>query len=205
MTLDEIKKALSEKGVDASIVSAISALDNSSEVERLTSELTAERGKNAQIVADKNKYKQERDDARSSLESAKNENLSVDEKWQKQIDDAKSETQKLRDELESEKKHVAAEKREAEIAKLAGEIKPVNGVSAQTINLLVKNALTEIEDLSDADKVTEAINAIKDANKAIIAADVPEGSGNKHEHKAIGGDDKPATMKDLMADVWGDK
>jgi len=197
MTKEELKKAMTEAGMDAAALATVDALDVSADVERLTGELTAEKGKNAQIVADKNKYKTERDEAKTALEAVKSENLTGDEKMQKQIDEL---TQKMADkdlELEEKDKLAAETARESEIMKIAATIKTIDGVDRSAVNLLVKNAMADIEDFGATDKVDAAVNTFKENNKALIAATVPEGSGGQHKAGG-GGESKAPTLLDAV-------
>lgn len=171
---------------------------------RLVNDLKAEQGKNSAIVADKNKYKTERDEARIALESAKNENLSVDEKWQKQIDDLKNEVLSSKEALAEKEKLAIQKERESKISTIAAGIKTIDGFSPDALKSLVSGVLSDV-DLADNDKVTEAIDAFKGSNKAIIAAATPSGTGGKHDGPDSVHTNKPATMKDLMSEVWGDK
>ena len=197
---EEIKKELAEKGVDSA---TIGKLDMSSEVERLTSELAAEKGKVAGITEDKRKFKERMEKAESKISEMESANLTGDEKRQKEINDAKAAVEELKKQIADKDAAVAKEKREAGIAKITGEMKFIEGFTSSAANSLVKNALAEIDDLNDAEKVSAAITAFKDQNKGLFAANVAAGSGSNHRNQAgSGGDGKPVSIEEAMKAKW---
>lgn len=205
MNIEEIEKALKEAGVDAGVITAVKGLDNSAEVERLTGELKAEQGKSAKFLTDKKELKEKLAEAEKEREEIKNSSLTGDEKRQKEIEEARKAVEELKKQIEDKDKAVAAEKREAEILKLASGLKGADGVAASTLNTLVKTQLADVEDLSDSDAVTAKINDLMENNKGLFAADTTAGTGETHRSGDGGGADKESSIADNQKAIWGTK
>lgn len=170
-----------------------------SKVETLEGELKAEQGKSAQILADKRKFKEERDTLAAEAEKVKLEGMTAEERVKAEIEAKDKLAAELQAKLEETQTGYAKEKREARLANIAAGLKAASGIDAKTINTLVKANLSGVEDLSDESKVTEAINSLKESNKGLFAADVPSGSGGKHES---GGGSNEGVKDSYVKSVW---
>lgn len=207
MTMEEIIKAMEDKDLGKSVISAVKGLDTTAEVDRLKGELEGEQGKNSGILADKKKFKERAETAEGKLNDLEKDKLPAEERHEREL-------KEMRDKLDAEK--VAREKqdadyklqqRESTLADLTGSIKWAEGTPHETAKLVIKNALANIDDLSDKSKVDEILTGVKDTHKSFIAAEAPTGTGGKPSGGGGGGgdDDKPATMQDLVDDAWAGK
>jgi len=207
MELKDIIKAAEEAGVDSGVVTAIKALDNSAEVERLKKAVEDSEGKAKGILQDKKKFKERAEKAEGDLQKIADAKLPDDEKHAKQL-------QELQDKLDQQQKD--GEKREADYAKAARDakvsdlttsVKWASGVPAETAKGIVKAALSGVEDLSDKTKVDEILNNVRESHKSFIAADTASGSGGKQSggEGGSGGDDKQPTIAENQKAIWRDK
>lgn len=204
MTIDEIKAALKEKDVDGVVITAIDALDQSGELTRLKSELESEQGKNAGILADKKKFKERAETAEASLKKIEDDKLPADERHAKQLQDMQDKLDGEKAEREKQSADFKATQRDVALSDITGSIKWASGTPQDTAKLVIKNALSGVEDLSDKSKVDEILSSIKETHKTFIAADAPGGTGGKQMggEKGSGTGDKPATMQELVDDAW---
>lgn len=207
MKLTDITAKLKDAGVDAGVITAVEALDNSAEVERLNGELDAEKGKNAGILADKKKYKERAETAEKTLSDAEVAKLPEKERIE-------AEKQALRDQLDAAKAEREADaakfaktQREAKIADVTGSVRWAEGTPHDTAKLIMSNALATVEDLSDQAKVDEVLKSVKETHKSFIAAEAPGGSGGKGGNggNGNGGGDEASSIADNQKAVWGDK
>jgi hypothetical protein len=205
MDIDKIIEAAKDKELGSDVIDAIKALDQTGTVERLTKELESEQGKSKGILDDKRKYKDRAETAENTLKEQADSKLPADELHKKQLqelEDKLAEGTRLREEQDATHK---ADARENELLKLTGSIKWAKSVPQGTAALLVKSAFNGIDDLSDASKVSEVVKSLTESHASFISADAPSGSGDKGvggNGGASGSDNKPSSMKDIMADVW---
>lgn len=207
MTAKEIIKALDGKEIDSGVIAAIKELDSSAEVTRLKSELEGEQGKNSGILADKKKFKDRADKAEASLKKIETEKLPEDERHKRELEDMQTKLDSEKASREEQDANFKTQKREAAISDLTGSIKWADGIPTDTAKLVIKNALRDIDDLSDQSKVDAILTAVKDTHKSFIAAEAPGGTGGKPGGGDGGGNDgdAPATMQDLVDDAWAGK
>lgn len=207
MNLEDILAELGKLEASASIIDAVKALDVSDDVTRLKGELESEQGKHSGILADKKKFKDRMEKAESDLKKIETDKLPADERHErelKELQDKLSEEQTAREEQDVSFK---AQQRDAKLVDLTGSIKWADGTPSSTAKLVIKNALTDVQDLSDEKAVDAILAGIKETHKSFIAADAPGGTGSKQTggDKGGGNDDAPATMQDLVDDAWAGK
>lgn len=203
MELDKILEAAKEAGLNASVLDAIKGLDKSADVERLTKELDAEKGKAAGILEDKKKYKERAEKAEGDLKKIADEKLPEDERHKKELQELKERLESEKADRERQAAEFAKTQREAKIADLTGSVKWADGVPHGTSKLIVQNALAEIEDLSDKSKVEDALKNLKESHKSLIAADAPSGTGGKNVEDRVPKDDKKEfTLADAVKESW---
>jgi len=203
MKLEEITTKLEEAGIDSGVITAVKGLDNSAEVERLNKELTAEQGKSASILEDKKRYKSERDAHKTALDKIENDKLPEEEKHKKALEEmqAKLETEKA--EREQQAAEYAKAQRDAKVSDLAASIKWIDGTPQGTGKLIVQNALAGVDDLSDKEKVGEAIKGVTESHKAMIAATAPAGSGDKSGGGGGGNQEPAPSIAENQKALWG--
>lgn len=203
MELDKIIEAMKDKDIDGAVIDAVKGIDQTSEVDRLTKELESEQGKAKGILEDKKKFKDERDALKKQLDEIETSKLPEDEKRQKELNDLKAKLEEAEAQRQADADKFAKTQRENKLLEIGGQIKWAKSTPSKTANLIVKNALAEIEDLSESTKVEEVLKSITEDHKAFIAADAPVGSGDKNTSGGgAGGDDAPATMKDIIGEAW---
>ena len=206
MELKDILKAAEDGGLDSAVISAIKGLDNTAEVERLKSELQAEQGKASGILEDKKKYKERAEKAEGDLKKIANDKLPEDEKHQKALEELKQQLESEKAEREKQAQEFAQTQREAKTSDLTSSVKWADGVPHDTAKLIIKNALAGVEDLSDASKVEEALKAVKESHKSLIAADAASGTGSKSSGEGSSNNDSKApSIADNQKAIWGDK
>jgi hypothetical protein len=206
MELDKIIEAVKDKELGSDVIDAIKALDQTGTVERLTKELESEQGKSKGILDDKRKYKDRAETAENTLKEQADSKLPADELHKKQLqelEDKLAEGTRLREEQDATHK---ADARENATLKINSGIRwDSKRMPATSSLLLTKNALAGIDDLSDASKVSEVVKSLTESHASFISANAPSGSGDKGvggNGGASGSDNKPSSMKDIMADVW---
>lgn len=207
MTLEQIIAAAKAAGMDEAGIAAIQALDTSAEVTRLTGELASEQGKNSGILADKKKFKDRAEKAEADLKKIETDKLPEDEKHAQQLKEMQDKLDQETATREKQEADFKLQQREATLSDLTGSVKWAEGTPQGTAKLIVKNALADVEDLSDEKKVSDILTGIKDSHKSFIAADAPGGTGNKQVggDKGGGSDDEPASMQDIVDEAWADK
>lgn len=201
-----IIEALKKLEVDGGIISAIEALDNSAEIERLKGELESEQGKGAGILADKKKFKERAEAAESALKDIETAKLPEAERTAKQLQEMQDKLDAEKAERESDRAEYARVKRESELSDIASSIKWADGTPSSTSKLIISNALMDVQDLADKSKVGEILATVKETHKSFIAADAPSGSGSKGSGD-VGGSNKsmPSSIASNQAAIWGDK
>lgn len=206
MKLTDILAKLKEADVDQATLDAISALDNSAELE-------AEKGKNAGILADKKKYQDRAKEAEKRAEDAEATLKKIEDDKLPEAERFAKEKQALEDKLAAEKAEREADKakfaqvqREAAESDIAGSIHWTEGTPQGTAKMIIKNALAEVEDLSDKEAVDKVLNSVKDTHKSFIAAEAPAGTGDKGGTggKIIDGDES-STIAGNQEAVWAGK
>lgn len=205
MKLEDIIKAVEEKELGADIISAIKALDTSEEVTRLSKELEAEQGKSSGILDDKKKYKERAENAESKLKEIEKAKLPEDERHKQEMQELKDKLEAEKVERENQAQEFAKTQREAQLADLTSSVKWADGTPHPTAKLIISNAMADV-DLSDQDKVNEALNAVKESHKSFIAAEAPGGSGAKGgSSSGGGGNDGASSIADNQNAIWGSK
>ena len=204
MELDKIIDALKDKDIDGAVITAIKALDNSGDVERLTAELKAEQGKASGILEDKKRYKTERDAHKSALDKIETDKLPDADKHQKQLDDMQKKIddgEALR--VQNDAKFAKTQRDNTELG-ITAKIKWGANVPQDTAALLVKNALAGVEDLSDDSKVSGVIKSLTESHASFISADAPSGSGGGGDGGDGGGGSKETThtLGSAVAGAW---
>lgn len=202
MELKDILEKLKGKEVDSAVIDAVKALDQSSEIEKLSGELTAEKGKNAGILEDKRKFKERAETAEGELKKIGDSKLTDEERTKKLADETNEKLAELQAKLDQKDQDYIAEKRELGIAGIAAKLKTVGGVDPSIVNMMLKAQLKDI-DLTDESKVAEITSKLKETNKALFAADVPKGSDSHHEQYKGGDGDKTATTEGAVSSAWG--
>lgn len=207
MKLEEIIKLLKEAGVEAGVITAIKSLDNSAEVERLTKEVEAERGKSAGILEDKKKYKERAEKAEGEVKKIADEKLPEDERTQKEITELKDKLERQEAERKADADLFARTQREAKVAELTNSIKWAESTPFSTAKLIVSNALTDFDDLSDEAKIGDALKNVVESHKSFIAANAPSGTGGKTDGKGDSGSggSNESSIADNQKEIWGDK
>lgn len=207
MNLKDIKAKLEEAGVDAGVITAVESLDTSAEVERLSGELDAEKGKNAGILADKKKYKDRADEYELTMKKAEQAKLPEDERHAAELKELKEKIEAGNAEREADKAAFAKSQRDAKIADLTGSVHWAAGTPHDTAKLIISQALSTLDDLSDQVKVDEVLNSVKETHKSFIAAEAPGGSGSKGGTggKDNGGGGEASNIADNQKAIWGDK
>ena len=206
MKLEDIKSKLKEAGVDEAVISAVVSLDNSAEVERLKGDLTAEQGKSAGILEDKKRYKAERDAHKAALDKIETDKLPDEEKHKKAMKELQEKLDTEKAEREKQAADYAKAQRESTVSDLTGSIKWADGVPQSTAKIIIKNALAEIEDLSDKTKVDAVLKSVADSHKSLISAEAPAGSGGAGGGGGGGGGEKTNfTLGDSVAEAWPTK
>jgi len=207
MKLTDILTVLKEKELDADVIEAVEALDTSAEVERLTSELDAEKGKHAGILSDKKKYKERAETAERKVSEAERAKLPEAERIEQETQELKNQLAAEREQREADKAEFATTQRQARLSDITGAIQWTAGTPHETAKLIVTQALSGVEDLSDQEKVDEVLSTVRDSHKSFIAAEAPGGTGGKGG--AGGDDDNENTGASSIADnqkaIWGDK
>lgn len=207
MELDKIIEAAKGKELGSDVIDAIKKLDRSGDVERLESELESERGKNAAILADKKKYKEERDALKATIDKIETDKLPEDEKRQKEIQDLQTKLEEAQKQRDADAAKFAQTQRENKLLELTGKINWSKETPASTRNLIIKNALAEIEDLSDESKVEDVLKSVTESHKSFIVADAAGGSGSKAGGEGGGGEAKSSgnLILDEVNAAWGKK
>ncbi len=202
MTIEEIIKAAKEKELDSGIIDAIKALDQTADVERLKGELESEQGKAKGILEDKKKFKERAEKAEADLKKIEHDKLPEDEKRTKELNELKEQLESEKAEREKQAQQFAQTQREAKLSDLTGQIKWADGVPHDTAKLIIKTAMTEIEDLSDKSKIEETLKAVKESHKSFIAADAPGGTGGKSGGEQGTGEQKEYSLASATAEAW---
>lgn len=203
--LSEILIELKAKDIDADIISAVEALDQSSEISKLTGDLEAERGKNAGILSDKKKYKERAEASELKLKEIETSKLPEDERREKEMLELKEKLVGEQKQREVDKAEFAKTQREAKLADLTGSIRWAEGTPHDTAKLIISKALSSVEDLTDSAKVEEVLSGVKDSHKSFIAAEAPSGAGGKGGSGGSGGGGEVPSIAANQAEVWGDK
>lgn len=207
MELEEIMAKLKEKEIDSTLISAIKALDNSSEIERLKGELESEQGKSAGILDDKKKYKERAEKAEKKLLDIEKEKLPADERHKQELEELRTQLESEKADREKDKAEFAKAQREARLADITGSVNWSSDTPHDTAKLIISNALNDV-DLSDSNKVNEVLTAVKETHKPFLAAAAPGGSGGR---KADGITDnyttstKPLTTADVVMQAMNTK
>lgn len=202
MKLEDIIKTLKEKEVDSDVIDAIKGLDQSDELGKLTKELEAERGKNAGILEDKKKFKERAETAETTLKELQDKDLSVEEKTKKQMDELQQKLEAAEQARQKQENDFKAQQRESKLSDLTGSVKWSSSIPRDTAKLIVKNAFTDMDDLSDQKAIDSKLKEITEAHKAIIDSEAAGGTGSRAAASKGGSDDTPASMSSLMAEVW---
>ena len=206
MELEKIIESLESKEVGSDVINAVKALDQSGEVARLKGELDDLNGVKTGILADKKRYKSERDEARARLKKIEDEKLPENERYEKQIAEMQKQLEDERLEREQQKSDFAKQQREAKLADLTASVKWAQGTPHETAKLIVSNAMTGIEDLSDSSKVDEVLKSLTESHASFIEAKAPSGTGDKTgKVTEKPGDDNQYTLADSVNDAWKNK
>ena len=204
MELKDIIKAVEDKELGSDVIAAIKSLDQSGEVERLKADLTAEQGKNGGILDDKKKYKERAETAEATIKKAADEKLPADEKHKQEIADLKKQFEDSETQRTNEKADLAKSQRANKILELTGKIN-WGKLPKETARLAVKNAMADVDDLSDKSKVEEVMKGVSEAHKDFIVAETPGGTGGEGGGGGGGGGDdkdKVYTLNDGVKDAW---
>ena len=206
MELNQIIEKLEESDVGAAVVDAVKALDNSGEIERLKGELEAEQGKNAGILSDKKKYKERAEKAEAEIKKIADSKLPEEERHAKELKELTEKLEAEKAEREKQQAEFAETQRNAKLLDITGSVKWADGIPHDTAKLVISNAMKDV-DLSDKAKVDEVLTTVKETHKSFIAAEAPGGTGGKGGGSGGGRDnsDKPASMKDIVAEAWEKK
>ena len=204
MELKDIIAKLEEKEIDSGIVDAVKNLDQTAEVERLKGELESEQGKTAGILADKKKFKERAEEAEKKIAEAEKAKLPEDERHKQELQELKDKLDAEKAEREKQAEEFAQTQRTAKLADITGSVKWASSTPHDTAKLIIKNALADVDDLSDQSKVDEILNAVKESHKSFIAADAASGSGGKGGGGAPPSDKSPSIADNQKA-IWGDK
>jgi len=205
MELEKIIEALSEKEVGAEIIEAIKGLADTSAVDTLKRELEAERGKVAGVLEDKKKFKERAEEAEKQLKKIADSKLSDSELAERKLAELEEKLQQSEAERQKEHEAFEAKQREARLSDITGSIRWADGVPRDTAKLIVSRAFNDA-DLDDKSKVETIIKEITQTHKSFITAETPAGGGGKGgDGGGAPGADRPATMTELMEEVWGAK
>ena len=207
MEIEEIIKALEGKEIGADVVSAVKGLDQSGEVERLKQAVTDAEGKASGILADKKRYKEERDAHKTALDKIETDKLPTEEQHAKAMKELQDQLEQSQADRAADAEKTAKTERDSAITDLTGSIQWGKNMPRDSAKLLVKNALTGVDDLSDKTKVGDALKALTDAHKPFIDAEVPAGTGGSGSGGGGGGagGNEPSSMKGIMEEVWSKK
>ena len=202
MELDKIIEAAKGKELGSDVIDAIKALDTSGTVARLESELSAEQGKNKGILDDKHKFKTRAEAAEKTLQEQTDSKLPAEELHKKQLQEMEeklAEGTRLREEQD---KTFKAQTRDNALLKLGGAIKWAKTVPQGTRELLVKQAFTGTNDLSNESAVSEVVKSLTESHASFISADAPSGSGDKGKGGGAGDSDAPSTIAGAVESAW---
>ena len=205
MELDKIIDAAKEKELGSDVIAAIKALDNSGEIERLTKELDSEKGKAKGILEDKKRYKAERDEHKTALNKIETDKLPTEEQHAKALKDMQDKIDKSELDRKADADNFAKVRRDASVSDLTGSINWTKSTPADTRKLIVKNALSGIEDLSDKAKVAEVMKSLTESHAGFISADAASGTGADNNKDVKIQDEKTPTLASATADAWKQK
>lgn len=200
MDLNSILEALKEKGIDAVVMDAVKDLDQSAQIQKLTKDLEAERGKHAGILEDKRKFKERAETAEATLKDLQDKDLSAEERMNKQVAELQKKLDEAKAASEQQANEFRAQQRESALADITGQVRWVQNLPHDTAKLIIRNAFSGIEDLSK-ENVDSKLKEVIESHKAFIAADAPGGTGGKPGAGAPP-TDKPVSMLDITSEIW---
>jgi len=202
MEIEEIIKAVEGKDIGSDVIAAIKGLDQSGEVERLKKELGDEQGKSKGILADKKRYKEERDAHKAAIDKIENDKLPTEEQHAKAMQELQDKLTQSETDRKADADKTALATREAKLAKLTGSVKWANGVPQESASLIVKSAMANIDDLGDESKVGEALKTLTESHKSLIEAKAPAGSGGNPGGGGGGGGEETHTLGSAVESAW---